>query len=58
MAETATREKMAEPVKIRFPVPVLERLESIAQERDSTVNAVVRRLVNEGLERKNGGNPA
>lgn len=51
--EATTREKMAEPRKIRFPVSVLEQLEKIAQERDSSVNAIVRRLVSEGLERRN-----
>lgn len=54
MAEAATREKMADPKKIRFPESVLDELERIAQERGSSVNEVVRRYVDAGLARDRG----
>jgi hypothetical protein len=48
--KSTPHEKVAEPFKIRFRVTVLDHLERIAQHRGSTVNEVVRRLVDTGLE--------
>lgn len=54
MNETATarkpREKLAEPVKIRFRLDVLDELMQCAEDRGSTINEVVRRFVDAGFD--------